>query len=74
MNLKKNITIVFLGPDGSGKTTMIKILQKKLNREKLNYKLIHLRPSFYKSKINIVKNPHNQVPRSKLLSFVNFLR
>lgn len=70
MNLKKNITIVFLGPDGSGKTTMIKILQKKLNREKLNYKLFHLKPDFYKSKTNIVKNPHNQVPRSKLLSFV----
>ena len=72
--MKQNIIISILGPDGSGKSTLIKVLKKKLLRQKKKLKTFHLKPYFVSNKkAKIVKNPHNQVLRSNFLSFLKLL-
>jgi thymidylate kinase len=68
MNNKK--IIAFLGTDGSGKTTMIKKLEKYLKNNKISTKYIHLRPTIFNKNKKVVLNPHDQDSRSKFLSFI----
>jgi len=71
IRFNKNIIITFLGPDGSGKTTLIKKVEKHLLLKKINVSIFHLKPFFFKNiNTKIVNNPHNQIPRSKLFSFM----
>jgi adenylate kinase family enzyme len=66
-----NIRIIaIIGPDGSGKTTFSKQLIKKLSKKKILFKYFHLKPNVSKKKTKPVTNPHDQVPRSKIFSFL----
>ena len=67
----KTKIIAFLGPDGSGKTTIIKLLKKKISKKNISSKQYHLFPHFFENrKTIIVKNPHAKKPRSKFLSLI----
>ena len=37
-------------------------------KKKINTIKIHLKPAIFKKKKHIVKNPHNQIPRSSIFS------
>ena len=67
------ISIVFLGPDGSGKSTIIDGLTNKiLPFRKTSY--FHLKPIIAKSDNSAATiNPHEFAPYSKLKSFVKLL-
>ena len=45
--LQPRLIIAFMGVDGSGKSTLIRRLNKKLKREYINIKNLHLRPYFF---------------------------
>ena len=66
--MNRNIIVTFLGPDGSGKTTLINTIAADLKKKKIFCKYLHLRPNLFKAKYKIVKDPHNQILRSKFLS------
>jgi len=66
--MNKNIIITFLGPDGSGKTTLINSIAADLKKKKILCKYLHLRPNFFRVNHKVVKDPHNQILRSKFLS------
>ena len=66
---KKNKIIVFLGVDGSGKSTIIKSLVKN-NK---NFETIHLVPRLFLNKYNKVIKPHNKKKRGKLFSFLKMI-
>lgn len=70
--MKNNIIISIVGPDGSGKTSIINKLMEKLSSKKIKYKCFHLKPELLK-KNNPVSDPHNQIPRSKFLSFLKII-
>ena len=69
--LRKTITLVFLGPDGAGKSTYIKKISQNLKKKKINLVNYHLYPNFFKKKKPvIVSNPHSKMPRSEFTSFL----
>tara|TARA_B110000211_G_scaffold88421_1_gene103505 strand:+ start:930 stop:1529 length:600 start_codon:yes stop_codon:yes gene_type:complete len=70
--LQPRLIIAFMGVDGSGKSTLIRRLNKKLKREYINIKNLHLRPYFFLTdKRTVNKSPHNQnQQKSKFISFV----
>ncbi len=65
--MKKKI-IAIIGPDGSGKSSIIIKIIKKLQKNKVNYKHFHLKPNFFPIKNIVVKNPHDQIYRSEIFS------
>ena len=70
----KGISIVFLGPDGSGKSTIISgLLEKKLPFDSSYY--FHLKPFYQKeSKKNVVvEDPHKFAPYGVLKSYVKLM-
>ena len=69
------IIIAFMGVDGSGKSTLINKLCKKLSKKYNKIKYLHLRPYlFLTDKRTIIKNPHIQrTPNSKFLSLLKIL-
>ncbi|WP_282074665.1 hypothetical protein [Maribacter aquivivus] len=70
----KGISIVFLGPDGSGKSTIISgLLDEKLPFENSYY--FHLKPLRKKNKdINVVvENPHEFPPYGALKSYLKLI-
>ena len=62
--------VVVLGPDGSGKTTLIENIQKELGDAFRRTDVFHLRPSIFgrRDSGQPVTNPHGKPPRSALLS------
>lgn len=68
--MRKILTIAILGPDGSGKTTIINILQEKLKNFFPNIIYRHLRPNFMKSIKNStpVEAPHASKKRGRFFS------
>ena len=69
----KTIILCFMGVDGSGKTTLINFLKKRLKKKFNKIKYFHLRPYFYLiDKSNVKKNPHE--PKKIWPSYVNFIR
>ena len=71
--MKKNLIIIFLGPDGSGKSTSINYLIEYFKKKKIHYKYIHLRPRVFKHGEEPVTNPHGKMPRSNFMSFVKLI-
>lgn len=68
------IAIGFLGPDGSGKSTVIELLNKRiLPFRRTDY--FHLKPILQDvNKVNqVVTNPHGSTPYSKVTSFGKLL-
>jgi thymidylate kinase len=67
------LTISFLGPDGSGKSTIIdEILEKRLPFRRKDY--FHLKPLKSKNENNTtVEDPHKYPPYSKLKSYIKLL-
>ncbi len=68
---KDSVIVSFMGVDGSGKSTLIKKLKKKLKRNFKAIKYLHLRPYLIlldKSEVN--KNPHKFEERSNFFSFI----
>lgn len=70
--MKDKIILSVIGPDGSGKTSIIKKLKEKLSKENIKYKYFHLKPELL-SKNKPVSDPHNQIPRSKFMSFLKII-
>jgi thymidylate kinase len=68
--LQPTFVIAFMGVDGSGKSTLIKELNKQLKKKYKQIKNLHLRPYFFFiDKRTVNKNPHNQKPvRSQFAS------
>ena len=59
-NHYRSIVISFMGVDGSGKSTLIELLRKKLKNKFKKIKYIHLRPYLILLDKSIVQsNPHN---------------
>ncbi len=68
------LVVAVLGPDGSGKTTVIEHLEKELAPAFRQVKRFHLRPHFGREgKGGIVTNPHSSPPRSSLASFAKMI-
>ena len=69
--LRSTFVIAFMGVDGSGKSTLIKKLNKRLKKKYKRIKYLHLRPYFFlKDTRTVNQNPHGQKLRSKLVSFL----
>lgn len=59
--------VVFLGVDGSGKSTLIESIIKK---NKLKYQKVHFAPDYFRNKKNQVSNPHKKKYRGIIFSFL----
>lgn len=66
--------IAFLGPDGSGKSTVIERVTEGLAKRRLKVKMIHWSPRILRPGIDleggIVSDPHGSQPRSYLVSLL----
>jgi len=73
--LNPTVVVSFMGVDGTGKTTLIKKLSKKLSNKYKKIKYLHLRPYLFlldKSLIN--SNPHkHKQPHSMFVSLIKIL-
>jgi len=70
----KSLSIAFLGPDGSGKSTIISsLLQKGIPFDSTHY--FHLKPLLQKSekKEIVVTNPHASSPYGAIKSYIKLL-
>ena len=73
MNQNLSVILSFMGVDGSGKTTLIELLRKKLKNKFTEIKYIHLRPYLILLDKSIVQsNPHNSKATWPIL--FNFVR
>ena len=75
MSQNSSIIVSFMGVDGSGKSTLIELLRKKLKNKFRKIKYIHLRPYLILLDKSIVQsNPHNsKATWPVLLNFVRIL-
>ena len=75
MNQNSSIVVSFMGVDGSGKSTLIELLRKKLKNKFRKIKYIHLRPYLILlDKSTVQSNPHNsKATWPMLLNFVRIL-
>ena len=69
--LNSTIVIALMGVDGSGKSTLIEHLNKKLKKKYIKIQNLHLRPYFFLTDTSTVNsNPHNtKKKRLKIISF-----
>ena len=67
--------VAVLGPDGSGKSTLIAYLERELQRAFRRTAVFHLMPGLLKRKANqgAVTDPHSKPPRSPVVSFLKLL-
>ena len=66
--------IALMGVDGSGKSTLVKHLNKKLKKKYLKIKKLHLRPYFFLTDTSTVNsNPHNQKKSTVFISLLRLL-
>ena len=68
--MKNFKTIIFLGVDGTGKSTLINSVYKK-NKKK--FEKIHFAPDYFKKKNKPITNPHQQIKRSMVFSFFKII-
>ena len=75
MKFNSTFVISFMGVDGSGKSTLIQRLNKRLKRSSLKIKNLHLRPYFFLTDTRTVNsNPHEKKPlNSKFISLIRIL-
>ena len=73
MSQNSSIIVSFMGVDGSGKSTLIELLRKKLKNKFRKIKYIHLRPYLILlDKSTVQSNPHNSKATWPML--LNFFR
>ena len=73
MSQNSSIIVSFMGVDGSGKSTLIELLRKKLKNKFRKIKYIHLRPYLILlDKSTVQSNPHNSKATWPIL--LNFIR
>ena len=73
MSQNSSIIVSFMGVDGSGKSTLIKLLRKKLKNKFRKIKYIHLRPYLILlDKSTVQANPHKSKKTWPIL--LNFFR
>ena len=73
MSQNSSIIVSFMGVDGSGKSTLIELLRKKLKNKFRKIKYIHLRPYLILLDKSIVQsNPHNT--KATWPIWLNFIR
>ena len=73
MNQNSSIVVSFMGVDGSGKSTLIELLRKKLKNKFRKIKYIHLRPYLILlDKSTVQSNHHNSKATWPML--LNFFR
>ena len=73
MTQNSSIIVSFMGVDGSGKSTLIELLRKKLKNKFRKIKYIHLRPYLILlDKSTVQSNPHNSKATWPIL--LNFIR
>ena len=73
MNQNSSIIISFMGVDGSGKSTLIELLRKKLKNKFKKIKYVHLRPYLILlDKSTVQANPHKTKKTCSIL--FNFFR
>ena len=73
MNQNSSIVVSFMGVDGSGKSTLIKLLRKKLKNKFKKIKYVHLRPYLILlDKSTVQANPHKTKKTWPIL--LNFIR
>lgn len=71
MKKNKTLNIVFLGPDGAGKSTIINELKIELKQTADTIEIIHLKPAFWKKESlspQVVTEPHKKQPRTAFFS------
>lgn len=75
MKFNSTFVISFMGVDGSGKSTLIQRLNKRLKRSSLKIKNLHLRPYFFLTDTRTVNsNPHEKkLLNSKFISLIRIL-
>ena len=78
MKKSKGLMIVFLGTDGSGKTSIIDKLEIELNKRGINKNIeyYHWRPGVVVKKKDAntnIKEPHDKLPYGKLKSYLKFM-
>ena len=73
--LDSTIVIALMGVDGSGKSTLIKQLNKRLKYNYIKIKNLHLRPYLFLTDTSIINsNPHSLLkPRWKITNFIMIL-
>jgi uridine kinase len=58
--LNSTIVIALMGVDGSGKSTLVECLNKKLKKKYIKIQNLHLRPYFFLTDTSTANtNPHN---------------
>ena len=73
MSQNSSIIVSFMGVDGSGKSTLIELLRKKLKNKFIKIKYIHLRPYIILlDKSTVQSNPHNS--KATWPIWLNFIR
>ena len=74
-NKNKSIFVTILGPDGSGKSTLIENLERELKGAFRRSSVFHLMPGILKKKKNTgpVTDPHGKPPRSTVMSLLKLL-
>lgn len=76
MQKQSNTTVIaFMGVDGSGKSTLIKALNKQLNKNYKKIKYLHLRPYlFLTDKRTTISKPQSQkLPYPKIFCLIQIL-
>ena len=70
-----NVVISFMGVDGSGKTTLINLVKKRLKNNFSKIRYVHLRPYFFLLDTrDIVIDPHKHKKKSfRVISFFKIL-
>ena len=69
--------VAFLGPDGSGKSSVAKLVGNQMIPAFRRKETYHLRPHVFRFHKRLeekpVKDPHNQSPRNKVVSFIKLI-
>lgn len=68
---KPSLTICFLGPDGSGKSTIIEALKNQ--NPFVNFKYFHLKPTIKKKSSTIIINPHSDPAYPIFVSYLKLI-
>lgn len=75
---KRGMAVVFLGPDGAGKSTLINAVQEQLKRRDQDFKTVYFAPGLFKryrpkGDSSITIDPHNAPQNSQIKNIARML-